>query len=554
MRHGGQILIDQLRIQGCDMTFCVPGESYLAALDGLHEADIRTIICRQEGGAAMMAEAYGKMTGRPGVAFVTRGPGATNASIGVHIARQDSTPMILFVGQAAMDMQDREAFQEVDFPAMFGPLAKWAAEIRDVRRIPEYVSRAYHTALAGRPGPVVLSLPEDMLSADADVPDLKPAQSAEAHPGADQMRAVGEALRQARKPLLLVGGSGWSPYVQAQVSDFAERFDLPVTTAFRFQDSIDNRHRCYAGHVALGIDPKLARRVKDTDLLLVVGPRLGEITTGGYTLLDVPNPKPLLIHVHPGAEELGSVYRPDIAIQASLHAFAAGLAGLEAPADPPWREWTRQARADYDAFSEPEETPGDVKLEQVVRTVSETVPDDAIVTNGAGNFAAWVHRYFSYRRFRSQVAPTAGAMGYGLPAAVGAKLAAPERPVICFQGDGCFMMNAQELATAVQHELAIVVIVVNNGMYGTIRMHQERHYPGRVSGTSLRNPDFAAFARSFGATGEVVEKTEDFAAAFERALKAGGPALIELKIDPEALTPRQTLSEIRAAAESAAQG
>lgn len=550
MRHGGQILIDQLRAEGCDTAFCVPGESFLAALDGLYgQNDIRTIVCRQEGGVAMMAEAYGKMTGRPGIGFVTRGPGATNASIGVHIARQDSTPMILFVGQAERSMLDREAFQEVDFPAMFTPLAKWAAEIRDTERIPEYVARAVHTSMSGRPGPVVLSLPEDMLAEEADVANLPASPIAEAHPGDADMAAVAEALAKAEWPILVAGGPGWRAPVRDAVTAFAEAWDVPVVAMFRGQDCMDNRHPNYCGYLGLGVDPALAKRFGDADLILAMGPRLGEMTTAGYTLLTPPAPKQRLIHVHPGAEELGSVYRADVPVNCSLGAFAARLKDLKPPKTVAWSDWTKAARADYEVYSTPShETPGDVKLEKVIAHVSESVPEDTIIANGAGNYSGFVHRFTRYKGYRSQLATTAGSMGYGLPAAIAGKLVAPERPIVCYQGDGCFLMNGQELATAVRYDLPIIIIVVNNGMYGTIRMHQEREYPGRVSGTELTNPDFAAYARSFGAIGETIEKTEDFPAVFASALKATKPTLIELKVDPEAISAKATLSEIRAGA------
>jgi acetolactate synthase-1/2/3 large subunit len=538
MRHGGQILVEQLAAEGADTAFCVPGESYLAALDGLYDSSIRTVVCRQEGGAAMMAEAYAKMTGGLGACFVSRGPGAANATIGVHIALQDSTPMILFVGQVPRGMQDREAFQEVDFKAMFTPLAKWAAEIRQTERIPEYVARAAHTARSGRPGPVVLALPEDMLAAESAAVIVRPSPVAQAHPSDAGLAAIEQALSEAERPVMVVGGPGWNCSVREQVTAFAERLDLPVVCAFRYQDYIDNRHPNYAGHMGVGVDPALAQRIREADLILAIGPRLGEITTSGYTLLKSPSPDQRVIHVHPGAEELGRVYRADIPVQANLAAFAARLADIDAPDLIRWRSHTRAARAELEAFSLPEQTPGAVKMERIVTHVSETVPDDAVVTNGAGNYSAWVHRYFRYRGYRSQLANTAGSMGYGVPSAIAAKLAVPERIVISFNGDGCFLMNGQELATAMLYDLPIVFIVVNNSMYGTIRMHQEREYPSRVSGTGLRNPDFAACARSFGADGHTVENTEDFPAAFDKALKARKPALIELKVDPRALTPR----------------
>lgn len=549
MPHGGQILIDQLRELGCETVFCVPGESFLAALDGLHgHNDIRNIVCRQEGGATMMAEAYAKMTGQPGVCFVTRGPGASNAAIGIHIARQDSTPMILFVGQVPRAFRNREAFQEVDLAAMYAPLAKWSVEVSDTRRIPEFVARAWRTALSGRPGPVVVSLPEDVLHAESDTATVPAGPLAEAHPGAGQMAALGEALSKASRPVVLVGGPGWNAPLRDQLRDFAERFELPVVAAFRYQDHFDNRHPSYAGHAGLGIDPKLAKRLRDSDLILAIGVRLGEVTTGEYGNPSAPKPDQFLIHVHPSAEELGSVFRPDVPVQSTSAAFMVRLSELTPPDPVPWRDWTKAAHADYEAFREPVETPGAVKLERVVAHVSDVLPEDAVVASGAGNYTAFVHRYFRYKGCPTQLAPTAGAMGYCLPAALGGKLAAPERQVVSFGGDGCFMMNGQELATAVKYDLPLVMIVANNSMYGTIRMHQERLYPGRTSGTDLVNPDFAAYARSFGAGGETVERTEDFPDAFAAALEAGKPGLIELKLDPQALTPKQTLDEIRQAA------
>ena len=540
-RHGGQILVDQLARQSVDRVFCVPGESYLAALDGLHGSGIETIICRQEGGAAMMAEAAGKLTGRPGVAFVTRGPGATNAAAGVHIAFQDSTPMILFIGQVALHQRDREAFQEVDYRAMFAPLAKWVAEIELTERIPEYVSHAFHVAQSGRPGPVVLALPEDMLFAHATVADALPATPVRSEVSEDVVGAVAAELAAADRPLVIVGGSGWSAEAAADLARVAEAYDLPVGASFRCQDFLDNRHACYVGDVGIGINPKLAQRVKDADLLLVLGARLGEITTSGYTLLDVPQPRQRLVHVHPDPSELGRVYRPDMAVAARASDLVHRLAARPANRNPARAAWREAARADLDAWQEPQETPGAVKMEQVVRHLSETLDADAIVTNGAGNYSAWLHRYYRYKDWRTQLAPTSGSMGYGLPAAVAAKLAFPERQVVCLAGDGCFQMTMQELGTACQYGANVVVIVSNNSMYGTIRMHQERHYPGRVSGTDIVNPDFAALARSYGALGEVVTRTEDFPAALERALAAGKPALIELKVDPAALSPRATL-------------
>jgi acetolactate synthase-1/2/3 large subunit len=433
----------------------------------------------------------------------------------------------------------------VDFKAMFSPIAKWAAEIRQTERIPEYVARAVHTARSGRPGPVVLALPEDMLSAKANVETIAAAPGAEPHPSASDMHSVSKALADAQRPVMVIGGPGWSPCVRDKVTQFSERLDLPVVAAFRYQDYMDNRHPNYAGHMGIGIDAALGKRIREADLLLVMGARLGEMTTGGYSLVKSPDPDQKIIHVHPGAEELGRVYRTDVPVLSSMAAFANRLADVEAPKDIAWADRTRQARADFEKFVEPRETPGAVKMEQIVSHVSESVADDAIITNGAGNYSAWVHRYFCYRGYKTQVANTAGAMGYAIPAAVSAKLAAPERTVVSFNGDGCFLMNGQELSTAVRYELPIVIIVANNGMYGTIRMHQEREYPSRVSGTDLQNPDFAAYARSFGANGETVEKTEDFPAVFDAALNSSKPSLIELKLDPEAITPTATLSGIR---------
>lgn len=545
MRHGGQILIDQLALNGIDRIFCVPGESYLAALDGLYQSNsIETIICRQEGGAAMMAEAYGKMTNLPGICFCTRGPGATNASAGVHVAMQDSTPMILFIGQVAGSMAEREAFQEIDFRRMYGDMAKWIGQIDRIERIPEYVSHAFHTAMTGRPGPVVLALPEDMLSSHAEVEDARPAQPAQAKISDEDILALQGHLQQASEPLIVIGGPAWSSVAQTQLMAFAERVNIPVAAAFRYQDYMDNRHPNYVGDVGIGIDPKLAKRVTETDLLIAFGPRLGEMTTSGYSLVDIPNPKQKLIHIHPGAEELGRVYRPDMAINASLRSVAASLEKITGLDPEKCAGWTQAARADYETYCQLLETPGEVKFEQIVAHVSASLPDDAIITNGAGNYAGFMRRYHQYRNYRTQLAPTSGSMGYGLPAAIAGKLARPQVPVICYTGDGDFMMTCQELATAVQYNIPIIIILANNGTYGTIRMHQEREYPDRVSGTSLNNPDFAAMAVSFGAHGETVRKTADFEGAFSRALNSNKPALINCLIEADAITPQTTLTKI----------
>jgi acetolactate synthase-1/2/3 large subunit len=547
LRHGGRILADQLHIHGVEMAFGVPGESYLALLDGLHDHRdaIRYIVCRQEGGAANMADAYAKLTGRPGVCMVTRGPGATNASVGIHTAFQDSTPMIVLIGQVARDYVDRESFQEVDFRRHFGPfLSKWTAQIDSAARIPEYVAHAFQVATSGRPGPVVLALPEDMLSDEVAVADAAPWRRVQASPAAADVARLRELLARAERPFLLVGGSGWNAQAVADLATFAEANALPVGCSFRCQDLYDNRRPNYAGDVGVGINPALAERIRSADLLLAVGPRLGEMTTQGYTLLEVPRMRPTLVHVHAGAEELGRVYQGELLINSGMPEIAAALAAL-APVAPRWREWTAAAHADYLETLEPVSPPGEVNLSQVIRTLRARLPDDAIVTNGAGNYAAWLHRYFDYRAFRTQLAPTSGAMGYGVPAAVAAKLAAPARTVVSWNGDGCFLMNGQEMATAAQYRANVVFCVVNNGMYGTIRMHQEREYPGRVLGTGLSNPDFTLLARGYGAHGELVTRTADFEGALERCLAHDGPSLIEIRTDPEAITPRTTLSALR---------
>jgi acetolactate synthase-1/2/3 large subunit len=549
-RTGGQVLVDQLRVHGVDTVFAVPGESYLAALDALGDARdaIRLVVCRHEGGAANMAEAYGKLTGRPGICFVTRGPGATNASIGVHTALQDSTPMLLLVGQVARDTTDREAFQEIDFRRMFGQMAKWVTQVDDPRRLPELVSHAFYLAVSGRPGPVVLALPEDMLTEACETADAEPYKVVQAHPGAGELAAMRALLADAHRPLMLVGGGGWSAQASADALAFAEANGLPVAASFRCQDRIDNRAPIYVGDVGLGVNPALAARVRDADVLLAAGPRLGEATTSGYTLVDVPRPRQRLVHVHPGAEELGRVYQPDVAINAGLPHFFAAARQLEPVDGTRWRDWATGARADYEAWARPQPGPGELNLSDVVVWLRERLPHDAVLANGAGNFSVWAHRFSQFSQFATQLGPTSGAMGYGLPAAIAAKLVRPDSDVVCFTGDGDFLMTGQELATAVQQRVAIVVLVVDNGMYGTIRMHQERAYPGRPYGTDLVNPDFVAYARAFGAYGELVERTDAFPEAFERALAAGGPALLVLRVDPEAITPRQSLSEIRAAA------
>lgn len=554
MRHGGQILVDHLKAEGIRRVFSVPGESFLAALDGLHESEIQNIVCRHEGGAAMMAEAHAKLTGEVGIAFVTRGPGATNASCGVHIARQDSTPMILFVGQIDTGHRDREAFQEVDYRAMFGTVAKWVTEIDDTARLPEFLSRAFHVAQSGRPGPVVLALPENMLSAFADVPDLPARAAPVATPSAAQTDAIWGALSQAEKPLVVVGGSQWSQGAAQELGAFAEATGLPIAVTFRRQDRIDNRHANYIGDLGVGMNPALGQRLRDADCLLILGARMGDTATNGYDLMDPAAPGKTIIHVHSDADELGRVYRPDVSAVMSAPAMLSALAATVPQGLPDWAAWTQSARADYETWITPRETPGDVKLEQVMTWLSDALPETAIATNGAGNYAAWMHRYFRPRAYPGQLAPTSGSMGYGFPAAVAACLERPEDPVVCFAGDGCFQMTVNELSTARQYGAAPIVILANNGRYGTIRMHQERTYPARVSGTDLFNPDYPALARAYGGHGELVERTEDFPAAFERARASGTVAIIELRLASEALAPGQELSAAREMGAAASKG
>jgi acetolactate synthase I/II/III large subunit len=545
-RSGGRILVDQLLIQETERLACVPGESYLAVLDALHDAKIDVLVCRNEGGAAMMAEAYGKLTGKPGICFVTRGPGATNASHGVHIAAQDSTPMILFIGQVERSMREREAFQEVDYKAFFGSMAKWVVEVDSAARLPELVARAYRIACQGRPGPVVVALPEDVLTETADVPDAPKVALAEAWPAPEDMNRFGDMLRKAKKPLVILGGSRWSEAARKSLIAFSEKFALPVTTSFRRAHLFPFDHPNYVGDVGIGPNPKLARRVKEADLLVLLGARMSEMPSSAYSLIDVPVPRQTLVHIHPGPEELGKVYQPALAIQATPNAFCAALAELTHPNDAPWAGATKEARQEFlDWTDKPAKLPGKFQYGEVMRWLSDQLPGEAIITNGAGNYAIWIHRYYRFRKLGTQLAPTSGSMGYGVPAAVMAKRQYPDRPVIAFAGDGCFMMNGQEFATAVQYGIALIIIVIDNSMYGTIRMHQERDYPGRISATSLKNPDFAAYAKAFGGHGERVETTDDFAPAFERAVRSGKPAILHCLIDPEAITPSRTLSQIR---------
>ena len=546
-RSGAQVLIDQLRIHGTDTIFGVPGESYLAALDALYAQrnSIRYVICRQEGGASYMAEAYGKLTGKPGVCFVTRGPGATNASVGVHTGFQDSTPMILLVGQVAREQSEREAFQEIDYRRMYGQMAKWVTQIEDARRIPEIVSQAFHRAVNGRPGPVVIALPEDMLTDEVEVADAGPFKVSRGAPAPEDMAAFRELLAAAKQPLVILGGGGWDAKACADIKAFVEANHLPVTTAFRNQDLIDNRHANFVGDLGLGVNPPLGKRIKESDLIIAIGPRLGEATTGGYAMFDLPVPVQKMVHVHAGAEELGRVYQATLPINSGMAQFAAAAKAMKPVDASAWKASVATARADYLKNIEPSPQPGSANLAEIVAWLNKRLPDDVIVTNGAGNYAGYVHRFFQYRGFRTQLAPTNGSMGYGVPSAVAAKIAAPGRTVVSFSGDGCFLMNGQEFATAVQHGANVVFIVIDNGMYGTIRMHQEREYPTRVHGTELKNPDFAAYARAFGGHGETVERTADFEQAFERALAADRPSIIHVKTDAEAITSRITLTKLR---------
>ncbi len=558
---GGHLLVECLIEQGVTHAFGVPGESYLAVLDGFHryQNQIEFVTCRQEGGAAFMADAQGRLTGRPGICFVTRGPGATNASIGVHTAFQDSTPMILFVGDVASDTRDREAFQEVDFCAFFGPstkgMAKRVERIDDARRIPEYVARAFATAMNGRPGPVVLVLPEDMLTHKVSSRPLPKIEAVEAWSDPGSLRTLRQMLLEAERPFVIAGGGGWTVQAAQALQRFAENWQLPVGNAFRFQDTFDNFHALYAGDVGIGINPKLAQRIKDSDLILAIGPRLGEMTTSGYTLLEVPKPRQKLVHIHASAEELNRVYHADLAICATMNAAARSLEVLTAPVQVPWAEWTKQANNDYLANTLPQSIaglPNDsekglVNMPEVVAVLQKHLPDDAVLTNGAGNFASWVHRYFKHhglsKGFKTQLAPTVGAMGYGVPAGIAAAIIS-NRVAFTIAGDGDFLMNGQELATASQHGAKSIVVLLNNGMYGTIRMHQEREFPTHTLGSHLNNSNFANLAKAYGYEGVRINQTEDFEPALIEALKREQGTLIEIMLDPEAITTRVTLSAI----------
>ena len=531
-RTGGRLVVDQLRAQEVRAAFCVPGESYLAVLDALRDARdaIRLIVCRQEGGAAYAAEAYGKLTGRPGVCFVTRGPGATNASIGVHAAAQDSSPMVLFVGQVPRAFRGREAFQEIDYRTMFGSIAKWVVEIDQTSRVPELVARAFRVAVSGRPGPVVVSLPEDVLVEMSDVPDAAAVAPVQPGPPAADVGRAMELLAAARRPIVIAGGSGWTPCASDRLRSWAEASHLPVATAVRRQDLLDNRSPSFAGALGLNAFPYLPDRIGEADLVFLLGTRADSLSTAGYTLLTAPHPHQALIHSHASPDVLGRVYEPDLAINASSPLLVRALEEAGPVDGSGWADWTDAIRRDYASTQESAfGGEGAVELSVVLRGLCARLPD-AVLASGAGNYTRPVHRYWRFDRYPSQAAPQAGSMGYGMPAAIAAKVAWPERPVVAVAGDGCFLMNGQELATAVQHGLAVLVVIINNGRYGTIYAHQERTYPGRTYATELRNPDFADLARAYGAHGEVVERTEEFEPALERALASGGPAVIEVRV------------------------
>jgi acetolactate synthase I/II/III large subunit len=544
VRSGGRILVDQLELNGADLAFCLPGESFLPVLDALYDSSIRLVSCRHEQGAANAAEAYGKLTGRPGVCIVTRGPGATQAAVGVHTAMQDSTPLLLLVGHVPRGFQGREAWQELDYGRVFGGIAKAAWSVDRADRIPEHVARAFSLALSGRPGPVVLALPEDVLAEEADVADGSPVQVGRAAPRQEDLQRLSDLLAAAERPLVVVGEAGWTQQTGEDVLAFCEVNALPVACAFRCQDFVDNRSPSYVGVLGVAMDERLAVRVTNADLVLAVGGRIGEVPTRRYTLLEPPRPQQMLVHVHPDPRELGFVYEPDLPIVSGLPEFASALRALE-PVSPGWRGWTADARADYQANLEHEPMEGPIDLGDVMAFLRDRLPGDAVQTCGAGNFTVWAHRFAEFTQYGTQACPRSGSMGYGVAAAVAAKLVHPDRIALCFTGDGDFVMSSPEFATAVQYRLPIIVLLVNNGMYATIRMHQERLFPGRVIGTDLENPDFPALAHAYGGFGERVGRTEDFGAAFERALTSGKPALLELAVDPERISPRIKLSELQ---------
>ena len=545
LRHGGHILVDQLKVNGVERVFSVPGESFLAALDGLYNSGIENIVCRHEGGAAMMAEADAKITHSPGVVFVTRGPGATNASSGIHVAMQDSTPLIVFVGQVPLEHRDREAFQEIDYERFFSPIAKWVAEVKDLKRLPEYVARAFQVSQAGRPGPVIISLPEDILSGICEVPDRPRVVLGQQFTSDSEIKKIENAIIKAKRPLVIVGGTGWGKGVVKNLGVFVKNFNLPVATTFRRQHLIDNRHDCYIGDLGTGMNPALAETVKGSDLIIAIGTRLGEIATGAYELIDPKKTEQEIIHIHTDPNEFCHVYQPRLAVLSSTENILDQLVGLSKLVNPEWSSQTSEGRQNYLNWITPKETPGPVKLEKIIKWLSNNLPEDSIVTNGAGNYAAFLHRYFAFKEYPTAIGPTSGSMGYGFPASIAAKLRFPDKTVICLAGDGCFQMTLNEMSTAAQNKLAIIVIVVNNGKYATIRMHQEKNYPGRVSGTELHNPDFAALAKAYGGFGIKVQKTEDFLAAYNEAVASGLLSVIELQIDDEVLSTSQTVSEVR---------
>jgi acetolactate synthase-1/2/3 large subunit len=545
LRTGGQILVDQLVAQGVQRVYCVPGESYLPALDAMNDTPLELTICRQEAGAAMMALTDGRLTGRPGICFVTRGPGATNAAHGVHIAEHDSAPMILFIGQVERAMLGRGAFQEMDYRALFASTAKLATQIETAAQIPEIVQRAFHLSMQGRPGPVVIALPEDMLFEEADVGDAPRVAPIPIWPGLTQMAELQKMLWAAERPIAVLGGGAWTERARAALERFAERFDLPVACSFRRASAFDGSHPNYAGEIGLSANPKLKARIEAADLVLLIGGRMSEAAAQAYTLFDIPAPRQKFVHVHSDAHEIGRTYHPTLGIIATSPEFCAVLEGVEPPTAIRWSAETREARSDYLAWTDKAPAnPGPVQIGEIVLATLRRAPD-AIFTNGAGNYAIWAGRFLRFRSFEQQLAPTSGSMGYGLPAAVAAKRVFPDRTVVCFAGDGDFLMNGQEFATAVQYSLPLVVVLIDNGVYGTIRMHQERLFPGRIIGTELRNPDFAAYARAFGGHGETVDETAQFPPAFERALASGLPSIVHVKVDPEAITPATTLAAIR---------
>lgn len=557
--NGGQLVVKALQAHGVKRLFSVPGESYLPVLDALYDSPIENTVCRQEGGAAMMADAWGKATGTPGICFVTRGPGATNASAGVHVAHQDSTPMILFVGQINSAIRHREGFQELDYRQVFGSMTKWVAEIDSADRVQEMIARAWSIATSGRPGPVVLVLPEDCLAGTAEYHSMLPSSPITSQPNAQQLEQMLSTLKQAKQPMVIVGGSGWNEQAREQLAEFAERFNLPVAVSFRRQMLFDHMHSHYAGDVGLGINPELAKRIKQADVIVLLNTRFSEVPSQNYTLIDIPQPQQNLIHIHSDSSELGKKYNANLAIQSDPISLMQALSNHSASSSPQQQEQpskhVQDCHQSYLAWSQlpTRSYPGQLQMPHVIRTMQQQLPENSIITNGAGNYATWIHRFWRFRSFGSQLAPTSGSMGYGLPAAIAGSLASPDNPdktdrtVVCMAGDGCYQMTMQELASAVQAQAKIIVIVVDNGIYGTIRMHQERHYPQRVSGTSMVNPDFSLLAKAYGIFSTKIENNDQFAPALEQALKETGPSFLHLILDAEVITPGQTISEIRAA-------